>query len=213
MGYLNKSTITVDAVLTKKGRELLAKGRQGFRITQFAVSDDEVDYTLYDTAHPLGTAYYGSIIESMPLLEASTDETQALRFKLVTLPRGTKEVPIISLGASSYILTFGVSAAVTIVPSTSQGFNGPGFGYTAVLYDSTAAILSGTGLTTSPTTPVFIGEGVTNNATVVRGLQFTLAPRDVSAQTETQLTIIGNQTGASVTIPITIKPQPVATVG
>ena len=213
MGYLNKSTITVDAVLTKKGRELLAKGRQGFNITQFAVSDDEVDYTLYDTAHPLGTAYYGAIIENMPLLEASIDETQALRFKLVTLPRGTKEVPIISLGATSYILTYGVSSVVNIVPSTSQGFNGPGFGYTAILYDGDAATLTGTGLTTSPTAPLFIGEGVSNNAKVVRGLQFTLAPRDVSAQTETQLTIIGNQTGASITIPITIKPQPVATIG
>ena len=213
MGYLNKSTITVDAVLTKKGRELLATGRQGFNITQFAVSDDEVDYTLYDTAHPLGTAYYGAIIENMPLLEASIDETQALRFKLVTLPRGTKEVPIISLGATSYILTYGVSSVVNIVPSTSQGFNGPGFGYTAILYDGDAATLTGTGLTTSPTAPLFIGEGVSNNAKVVRGLQFTLAPRDVSAQTETQLTIIGNQTGASITIPITIKPQPVATIG
>jgi hypothetical protein len=213
MGYLDKSTITVDAVLTKKGRELLAKGRQGFKITQFAVADDEVDYRLYDTAHPLGTAYYGSIIEQMPLLEASTDETQAMRFKMVTLPRGTKEIPIISLGVSSYTLTFGVSGVVNISPSTSQGFNGPGFGYTAILYDSDAAILSGTGLTTSPTTPIFIGEGVTSNATVVRGLQFTLSPRDVSSLTETQLTIIGNQTGASVTIPITIKPEPVATIG
>ena len=95
MGYLNKSTITVDAVLTKKGRELLSKGRSEFEITQFAVADDEVDYTLYTTSHPLGSNYYGSIIESMPVLEASPDETQAMRYKLVSLDRGTKEIPVI----------------------------------------------------------------------------------------------------------------------
>ncbi len=97
MGYLNKSTITVDAVLTKKGRELLSKGRSEFEITQFAVADDEVDYTLYTTSHPLGSAYYGAIIESMPVLEASSDETQAMRYKLVSLDRGTNEIPVISL--------------------------------------------------------------------------------------------------------------------
>jgi len=48
MGYLNNQIITVDAILTKKGRELLAKGDGSFNITQFALSDDEVDYTLYN---------------------------------------------------------------------------------------------------------------------------------------------------------------------
>ena len=46
MGYLNNSTITVDAILTKKGRELLSKGQSQFNITQYAVADDEVDYSL-----------------------------------------------------------------------------------------------------------------------------------------------------------------------
>ena len=95
MGYLNNETLTVDAILTKKGRELLAKG-EGFDITQFAVADDEVDYSLFTTSHPLGTDFFGSIIENLPILEASPDETQNLRFKLVTLPRGTKEFTISS---------------------------------------------------------------------------------------------------------------------
>ena len=46
MGYLDNSSITVDAILTKKGRELLAKGDGSFQITKFALSDDEVDYNL-----------------------------------------------------------------------------------------------------------------------------------------------------------------------
>ena len=62
MGYLDNSSITVDAILTKKGRELLARGRDEFQITHFALADDEVDYDLYNTEHPLGTAFYGAAI-------------------------------------------------------------------------------------------------------------------------------------------------------
>jgi hypothetical protein len=87
MGYLDKSTITVDAILTNRGRELLSQGTGtgNFQITKFAVADDEVDYGLYNTAHPLGSNYYGAIIENMPVLEATPDETQIMRYKLVTI--------------------------------------------------------------------------------------------------------------------------------
>ena len=89
MGYLNNASITVDAILTLKGRELLAKGGDAFNITQFAVGDDEIDYTLWNPKHPLGTSYYGTIIENMPITEAIPDETQALKYKLVSLPKQT----------------------------------------------------------------------------------------------------------------------------
>lgn len=69
MGFLDNSTTTVDAILTKRGRELLASG-EGLNITKFALSDEEVDYTLFDTTHPNGTDSYGSVIENMNLLEA-----------------------------------------------------------------------------------------------------------------------------------------------
>lgn len=209
MGYMNNNTITVDAILTKKGRELLAKGN-GFNITQFAVADDEVNYTLWTTSHPLGTNFYGSIIENLPLVEASPDETQVMRYKLVTLPRGTKEIPVIALGFDSIILTAGQANAFPLRPTTSQGLNGPGFGYTAVLSDSSAAVLVGTGLpaNSAATAPAFIGDSQSANAVVARGLEFTLTPKDVPSQLTTQLTIIGNQTGAIVTLPVIIKPRP-----
>jgi hypothetical protein len=210
MAYLSNNTITVDAILTKKGRALLAKG-SGFTITQFAVADDEVDYTLWNTSHPLGTAFYGASIENMPLVEASPDETQGMRFKLVTLPRGTNQIPIISLGFDSIVLTAGQINSFPVRPTTSQGLNGPGFGYTAILHDSTAAVLVGTGLAdgVAPTAPAFLGDSQSANATVTRGVEFTLTPKDVPAQVSTSLTIIGNQTGAIVTIPVIIKPKPV----
>ena len=87
MGYLNNSTITVDAILTKKGREILARGADQFRITQFALADDEIDYDLYNPDHPLGTAFYGAAIENLPMTEALTDEAQMMKYKLITLPR------------------------------------------------------------------------------------------------------------------------------
>jgi hypothetical protein len=211
MGYLNKATVTVDAILTKKGRELLARGRSAFNITQFAVGDDEIDYGLYDPAHPLGTEYYGSAIENMPIVEASPDETQNLRYKLVTLQRGTNLIPTIQTGISSITLTYNntQNPVTTVTPTTSQGLNVLPFGYTAILYDREAAVLTSNGLAGSATVPVFIGDSVSQNAVVVRGTTFTITPRDVTTVTQTQLVIIGNQTGASVTIPITINPATV----
>ena len=67
MGYLNNQVVTVDAILTTKGRELLAKNDGSFRITQFALADDEIDYTLYNPTHPSGSAFYGEAIQNMPL--------------------------------------------------------------------------------------------------------------------------------------------------
>ena len=210
MAYLtNSGAITVDAILTKKGRALLAQG-SGFNITQFAVADDEVDYSLWTTSHPLGSAFYGAIIESLPLVEASPDETQVMRYKLVTLPRGTAQIPVIALGFTNIVLTSGQVQAFPIRPSTSQGFNGPGLGYTAILFDNTAAVLVGTGLpaNNNSTVPGFIGDSNSANASVATGTDFTLTPKNVPTQVNTSLTIVGNETGAVITIPVIIMPAP-----
>lgn len=218
MGYLNKETVTVDAILTKKGRQLLAEGQSAFRITQFAVADDEIDYGLYDPAHPLGTEYYGASIENMPLVEASPDETQNLRYKLVTLDRSIigaiNVIPTISInGITAIDLTYGVDVGLTITPSTSAtqayAFDGSGFGYTAILYDSDAVTITARaidGAATSPT-PV-IASTISGTAVVYQGTEFTISPKNVTTETSTQLTIVGNQSGATVTIPITVFPSP-----
>ena len=74
MGVLDNTSVTVDAILTKKGREKLAKGEGQFRITKFALGDDEIDYNLYDITHPNGSNFYGQAIENMNLLEAVPDQ-------------------------------------------------------------------------------------------------------------------------------------------
>ena len=136
MGYLNNSVITVDAILTTKGRQLLAQNDGSFRITQFALADDEVNYTLYNPDHPSGSAYYGEAIVNMPLLEAFPLETQIMKYKLTTLPRGTARMPILDLGYTSIIIKQGASLAIT--PQTLNYFGGNTFessGYTFTISD------------------------------------------------------------------------------
>ena len=116
MAYLNSSTVTVDSILTTKGRELLARNDGSFKITQFALADDEIDYTLYNSSHPSGSAFYGEAIQNLPLLQAFPDETQDLKYKLITLPRGTAKLPILDLGTGAIILKQG--ASYTLTPQT-----------------------------------------------------------------------------------------------
>ena len=106
MGFLDNTSITVDAILTKKGRELLARGENAFQITKFALADDEVDYNLWDTAHPNGSSYYGAVIENMPVLEAFTDETQVMRYKLITLNKTTTQMPTLNIGIGDTTMNF-----------------------------------------------------------------------------------------------------------
>tara|TARA_R110000803_G_scaffold9629_4_gene30242 strand:+ start:82 stop:768 length:687 start_codon:yes stop_codon:yes gene_type:complete len=138
MGYLNNQIITVDAILTNKGRELLAKGGNpsGFNITQFALSDDEIDYTLYNPTHPSGSAYYGEAIQNMPLMEAFPDETQMMKYKLVTLPRGTQVMPVLGGIAGNYSIrqseTLQIGAVTT---SNYQGGGSETSGYSFTISD------------------------------------------------------------------------------
>ena len=99
MAYLNNNILTVNAVLTKKGREILAK-TGGLNITAFALADDEIDYTQFNPNHPLGSAYYDIAIRNTPIMEPITDESQSMKYKLVTLNDGITSVPTISVAQS-----------------------------------------------------------------------------------------------------------------
>jgi hypothetical protein len=216
MGYLNNSSITIDAILTKKGRELLARGRDEFVITQFALADDEIDYDLWNPDHPLGTEYYGTIIENMPIVEAIPDETQMLKYKLITLPKKTTKIPVVNVGNTSITLSAEGDIAV-ISPNTSNFTGGNAtLGYTAILSNSDVAdlrVAPGGDIQTSvlPTAPRFIGDNEDAQSVAVTGRTFELiAKRQVTDQTAT-ITIIGNETGGSTTINLTVKAATVNT--
>lgn len=203
MGYLNNTSITVDAILTKKGRQKLASG-QSLSISKFALGDDEIDYTLYEPAHPKGSAYYDSAIKAIPIMEASPDETQVLRYKLVTLPKGTTQIPVVALGISA-VGVFQDEGQVALSPTTSPQGN-TNAGYTVVLADQRAGTLAVTqGASAAGSVPVFLGEEITTTAQVVSGLGFTFTPNPaLTSNVSSTITVYGNETGGSQTIPVTI---------
>jgi hypothetical protein len=204
MAYLDNSEITVDAILTKKGREKLASG-EGLNITKFALGDDEIDYTLYEPAHPKGSAYYDAAIRAIPVTEASPDETQVLKYKLVTLPKGTTKIPKVEFGVPS-ISVNQRSGQVSLTPTTSPSGNGQS-GYTIVLANKNAGSIVGSGIAAGTgTIPVFLGDEITTTAAVERGLTFSFIPNPNTTQTiKTTITVYGNETGGSQTIPVTVS--------
>ena len=206
MAYINNETITVDAVLTKKGRELLA-AKGGLNINSYALSDDEIDYRLYQPNHPQGSAYFDLAIRNTPVFEAFTDETQALKYKLVTLPAGVESIPIISLGQSSIDVDKDYKGEVVIVPSTNPVYNTT-LGYTAVLANKNVGTIIGEQLqgVTSTTIPTFIGDVSSTTAQVALGMRFRFVPNaSLTVTTTTNLTVVGNESGGSVTIPVTVR--------
>jgi hypothetical protein len=204
MAYLDNTEITVDAILTKKGRQKLASG-QSLSITKFALGDDEIDYTLYEPAHPKGSAYYDSAIRAIPITEASPDETQVLRYKLVTLPKGTTQIPTVKMGGLTSIASNQSDGGTAISPQTTPAGNANA-GYTLVLADQRAGTLTVTrGATATGTVPVFLGEEITTTAQVVSGAEFRFTPNpNLTIDIATTITVYGNETGGSQTIPVTI---------
>jgi hypothetical protein len=203
MGYLNNQEITVDAILTKKGRQKLASG-QALNITKFALGDDEIDYTLYEPAHPKGSAFYDSAIRAIPITEASPDESQVLRYKLVTLPKGTTQIPIVRLGVPSIVVNQ-TEGGVALSPTTSPAGN-TNSGYTMILADQRSGTLSVTkGAPSNATTPVFLGDEVSATAQVVSGLEFRFTPNpSLTSDVITTITVYGNETGGTQTIPVSV---------
>ncbi len=214
MGYLNNTVLTVDAILTKKGREALAKNDGSFRITQFAFADDEIDYTLYNPTHPSGSAFYGIAIDGMPLLEAFPDETQTMKYKLTTLPRGTAKMPVLGLGTAAIILKQGETLAITPQTLNYLGSNQTveSNGYTALIADvRTMGQFNAVGISedlNKNNTQATLG---TNVSKTVVGTTITLTATTVNTlfgtntQLTTTLTVIGRDSGARLTIPVTIK--------
>ena len=214
MGYLDNSSITVDAILTKKGREVLARGRNEFNITQFALSDDEVDYDLWNTDHPLGTAYYGAAIEAMPITEALPDETQMMKYKLVTLQKGATRIPVVTVTPKTITLTPYSNA--TIVPNTANFAQGnQRYGYTAILSDSSVASITAKKSALGQqfaTVPQFIGDNEAAQSVTVSGLEFEIVAKGAFTSNKTAtILIIGNETGGRATIDVTVLQQTVAT--
>ena len=216
MGYLNNTVVTVDAILTDVGRQLLAQQNGQFQITQFALADDEIDYSLYNPTNPSGSAYYGQALENMPLLEAFPQATQTMKYKLVTLPRGTAKMPIINIGYSSIIIKQGASLAITPQTLNYQGGNTyEASGYTATISDVRLfSTFEGVGINTPSVQALNLANQTTTLGTSVSktvvGTTINMTATTVNVlfgtttQLQASLTIEGRDSGARTTIPVTV---------
>ena len=216
MGYLNNTSVVIDAILTDKGRQLLAQNDGSFQITQFSLSDDEVDYTLYNPNHPSGSAFYGEAIENMPIIQAFPEANEIMKYKLITLPRGTAKLPVVTVGYSTIILKQGSSLSLT--PQTLNYLGATSTyeqsGYVATIGDvrtmsafngvgintANATALNATGVTTVGTnvSKTVIGTTINLTATTVNTLFGT------NTTLYTTLTIVGRDSGARLFIPVQI---------
>lgn len=215
MALLNPQFVTVDAILTTKGRELLARNDGSFQITQFSLADDEIDYTLYNPTHPSGSAFYGEAIQNMPVIEAFPDETQIMRYKLVTLPRGTSKLPVISLGYNTISLQQGASLTITPQTLSFLGANSAfeTNGYILTVSDGRlVSTFTGVGINTSQAglSSVNTSTGTSLSLTQI-GTSFTITGTTINtlfgtslSQITTTITAVGRDSGARITVPLTI---------
>jgi hypothetical protein len=206
MAQIDNRTVTVTATLTKRGRELLAQNGS-LNITSFALSDDEIDYDMYQPTHPQGSAFYDAAIINTPVLEPFSDETQNLKYKLVTLNSGITSIPTITLGQTEIRVSKTYTGEVVITPSTNPSYNTVS-GYTAILANKSAGTIIGELLngSNSSTIPSFFGDTSSSTAQTAIGLRFRFVPNgSLTTTTTTTLTIIGNESGGSVSIPVTVQ--------
>ena len=214
MSYLSSTSVVVDAILTKKGRELLARNDGSFRITQFSLSDDEVDYTLYNPNHPSGSAFYGEAIEAMPILQAYPNDQEIMKYKLITLPRGTAKLPVLDIGYNAIQLRQGASLSIT--PQTLNYLGATSTyeqsGYVATIGDvRTMSSFNGLGINTAEATSLngttTIG---TNVSKTVIGTTINLSATTLNtlfgnnSTLYTTLVVIGRDSGARLSIPVNI---------
>ena len=226
MGFINNTSYILNAVLTKKGREYLAKSGGEFSITKFALSDDEIDYTLFNTAHPLGTNYYGAVLESTPMIEPNVDPEVVMKYKLISMPIGAKTLPFITLTApaSGYVgdaalkMNFNdensanpwIPSIVTVNPSTEGGsdaFAEENYSFLVLnkfVVDIGVAIDDGT---IDYNVGVVYGEesGRTSKKIVGRTAGIKTLMGDMGTSRETSIIITGQLSGAIYVLPVLVN--------
>ena len=146
MAFLdNSGDIILDAVLTDTGRMRLAKGDGTFKITKFALADDEINYNLYDKNNPSGSAYYDLQIMQTPVLEAFTNNASSVKSKLLSISRDDLlYLPMLKLwnGDSYQQFNLGTSEdtfVVAVDDTTVRAINGS----TGGVSDNTATTATG----------------------------------------------------------------------
>jgi len=183
MGFLDNSSITVDAILTKRGREILASGGN-LNITKFALSDEEVDYTLWDVTHPNGTDSYGTVIENMSLLEATPVRT-GFRSHLINQSLAGSQLNVDQTNYSDV----DTNTTISIKPTTEGGISEK---YTFTIENTNIVSFQGTVQSTKTLTASSVD----------------LRTMSINPSATTNVTITGVQSALSKVVTITVKADP-----
>ena len=207
MGYLDNDTIVVDAILTKHGRKLLAQG-QGLGITKFALSDDGIDYDLYNVDHPSGSANYANAITNLPQLEATPDDFTMMTYKLTTLDRNIKYLPYIELESGVQEIIFDRNSQGTLrrVKPVTRNF-GPTEQYDALLLDTSYVSMQG-GSTIDISSNIGYAAAAREipQAVMMRGTEFVLSPLvRQGVDVTTMIKFTGVQSGAHFNVTIKVQ--------
>ena len=188
-GFIDSTSAAVDAVLTRKGKELLARNDGSFKIAKFAFGDDEINYQLYN----INTDDDSSIL-NLPILEPSSNENAALRYRLITLPKGSIAIATL-LVLPDYIqlaspdIGSGITRAMIVV----QSFGGTDNTYTVISRNTNLvkANITGQGAVLDANSEV--------KSTAV--VMVEAVGRDGG---QTIVDVIGNDTGAAATIVVSV---------
>tara|TARA_R110002167_G_scaffold139170_3_gene326613 strand:- start:541 stop:1194 length:654 start_codon:yes stop_codon:yes gene_type:complete len=215
MGYLDNSSITVDAILTKRGRELLARNDGSFKITQFALGDDEVDYTLFNESHPNGTQYASEAIENMPLIEAIPDGSNSMHSKLITLARGTSVIPFITTSYPTTGISISQGDPVTLSPTTTNlnGINTVStetYIFTIIDNRLTDSFVGdeqreGTTFTTNAYSSLATAESAVGTSVIITGTTSNQLFSTAVTSKTTSIIIEGRTSGARLTVPLVVN--------
>ena len=193
MGYLNGNTITVDAILTKHGRQKLAEG-QSLGITKFALSDDGIDYTLFNPDHPNGSSLYGEAITDLPQLEAVPDDSNLMKYTLMTLDRNTIFLPKITSINDTFTLE-NQNSKQKISPNT-ENFGAENM-YHFVFNDISGLIITGgRKINIAGTTRTFLSRAEIATSAVYEGAELEIKAGPTDTAKDYMVQIIGMQSGA-----------------
>ena len=220
MGFINNTSYILNAVLTKKGKQYLSKSDSRFNIVKFALADDEIDYGLWNHAHPNGSDYYGAVLESMPMVEPCVDPEVVMKYKLFTAPAGTKSLAYIS-NITPQVLTGDNSLKSTYTADNRWTFNDHLFnpktvGFEGhfsqekysflVLNNNICDVRPGTGTWEDLQKSGVVTEELTGRSSKkVISRTATIRTQPLTVNRQTSIIITGQMSGAIYVVPIEVK--------
>ena len=193
MGFLDGSTITVDAILTKHGRKKLAQGND-LGITKFSLSDDGVDYTLWNPDHASGSDSYGEAINALPNIEAVPDDSVIMKYKLMTMDRDRVFLPYLNISPTAVTISRQGAEGAQTVHITTYNFGPEAYTWT---YDANWLSVNAPTTAIGGTTHQFNeNQEIPNPVTAGPATSLTLIAKPLQEERKATIEVYGVSSGA-----------------